>query len=274
MANLAFVGKEYKWFVGQVPPNQLANKKEQGAWGDRVKVRIQGYHPQCPEVTDENLPWAIIAKPTSQGSYNYGSTGLAGGEWVTWYFLDEACQIPVITHVLGSSQIGNKIGLSKAQEAKTTNFKNVTRYNYGITAANHQQKGGAKPAAAAKPTKEEVEKSVPENTDPPTSNPRTESEQQKAADEVKATEAKAIESEKISQSAPSTSSNYGSPENPIKNSADLNTAISAKAGGISLIRSNVQPTAEQISAAGKNGYSFRPFRDGRPGGTFKNSLLD
>jgi uncharacterized membrane protein len=97
--------------------------------------------------------------------------------------LDEACQIPVITHVLGSSQIGNKIGLSKAQEAKTTNFKNVTRYNYGITAANHQQKGGAKPAAAAKPTKEEVEKSVPENTDPPTSNPRTESEQQKAISE-------------------------------------------------------------------------------------------
>ena len=272
--NIGFVGHDYKWFVGQVPPNQLANKKEKGAWGDRVKIRIQGYHPAGPEVTDENLPWAIIAKPTSQGSYNYGSTGLAGGEWVIGFFLDESCQVPVITAVLGATKVENLTTLEEAKTAGTTYLKNVTRHNYGITAANHQQKGGAKPAAAAKPTKEEVEKSVPENTDPPTSNPRTESEQQKAADEVKATEAKAIESEKISQSAPSTSSNYGSPENPIKNSADLNTAISAKAGGISLIRSNVQPTAEQISAAGKNGYSFRPFRDGRPGGTFKNSLLD
>ena len=65
-----------------------------------------------------------------------------------------------------------------------------------------------------------------------------------------------------------------SPENPIKNSADLNTAISVKSDGTSLIRSNVQPTAEQISVAGKNGYRFTPFKDGRPGGTFVNSNLE
>jgi hypothetical protein len=274
MANLAFVGKEYKWFVGQVPPNQLANKKEQGAWGDRVKVRIQGYHPQGPEVTDENLPWAIIAKPTSQGSYNYGSTGLAGGEWVTGYFLDEACQIPVITHVLGSSQIGNKIGLSKAQEAKTTNFKNVTRYNYGIAAADHQQKGGSKPTAPAKPTKEEVDKAVPENTAPPIEKPITESGQQRVADEAKASETKVAQSPPpTSPPTSSQSSRYGSPNNPITNSGDLNVAISVKSDGTS-IRTNVQPTAAQISDAGKNGYRFAPFSDGRPGGSFKNSNLE
>jgi hypothetical protein len=273
MANLAFVGKEYKWFVGQVPPNQLANKQEKGAWGNRVKIRIQGYHPAGPEVTNENLPWALIAKPTSQGSYNYGSTGLAGGEWVTGYFLDESCQIPVITHVLGTNQIENLTTLDEAKSAGTTYFKNVTRYNYGITAAAHQHKGGSKPKAPAQPTKEEVDKAVPENKDAPIEKPITESGQQKAVDEAKATEAKAIESEKISQSAPSTSSKYGSPDNPITNSTDLNTAISVKSDGSS-IRTNVQPTIEQIDAAGKNGYRFAPFRDGRPGGSFKNSLLE
>jgi hypothetical protein len=179
--NIGFAGHDYIWFIGQVPPNQIANKKEKGAWGNRVKIRIQGYHPSGPEVTDENLPWAVIAKPTSQGSYNYGSTGLAGGEWVIGFFLDESCQIPVITHVLGSNQIENLTTLEEAKSAGTTYFKNVTRYNYGITAANHQHKGGSKPKTPAQPTKEEVDKAVPENKDAPTSNPRTESGQQQAA---------------------------------------------------------------------------------------------
>jgi len=255
---IGFVGNDYKWFIGQVPPNQLANKTEKGAWGDRVKIRIPGYHSQGPEVTDDHLPWAIIAKPTSQGSYNYGSTGLSGGEWVIGFFLDEACQVPVITHVLGATKVENITTLEEAKAAGTTYLKNVTRYNCGITAANHQQKGGAKPTAPAQPTKEEVDKAVPENTDPPIDKPVTESGQQKAADEAKA----------------AASSTYGSPENPIKNSADLNSAISVKSDGTSLIRTNVQPTAEQISSAGKNGYKFTPFKDGSPGGSFTNSLLE
>lgn len=154
-----FLGHDYKWFIGQVPPNQLANKTEKGAWGDRVRIRIPGYHSQGPEVTDDHLPWAIIAKPTSQGSYNHGSTGLSGGEWVTGYFLDESCQIPVITHVLGSNQIQNLTTLEEAKAAGTTYLKNVTRYNFGIAAANHQQKGGSKPSAAAQPTAKDFQSS-------------------------------------------------------------------------------------------------------------------
>ena len=71
----------------------------------------------------------------------------------------------------------------------------------------------------------------------------------------------------------SQSSRYGSPNNPITNSGDLNVAISVKSDGTS-IRTNVQPTAAQISDAGKNGYRFAPFSDGRPGGSFKNSNLE
>jgi hypothetical protein len=164
---IGFVGNDYKWFIGQVPPNQLANKTQKGAWGDRVRIRIPGYHSQGPEVTDENLPWAIIAKPTSQGSYNYGSTGLAGGEWVIGFFLDESCQIPVITAVLGATKLENLTTLEEAKEKGTTYLKNVTRYNFGIAAKIHQQPGGSKPTAPALPTKEEVNKAVPKNTDAP-----------------------------------------------------------------------------------------------------------
>ena len=164
---IGFVGNEYKWFVGQVPPNQLANKTEKGAWGDRVRIRIPGYHPQGPEVTDENLHWAIIAKPTSQGSYNYGSTGLAGGEWVIGFFLDESCQVPVITAVLGATKLENLTTLKEANEKGTTYLKNVTRYNFGIAAKIHQQTGGSKPTAPAKPTQGEFKSSVPKNTDAP-----------------------------------------------------------------------------------------------------------
>lgn len=158
--NIGFVGHDYKWFIGQVPPDQLANKTEKGAWGDRVRIKIPGYHSRDKGVDNENLPWAIIAKPTSQGSYNYGSTGLSGGEWVVGFFLDEDCQIPVITHVLGATQAENKITLEEAKAAGTTYFKNVTRYNYGVAAANHQQKGGSKPKGPAQPSKEEVKNSV------------------------------------------------------------------------------------------------------------------
>lgn len=150
--NIGFVGHDYKWFIGQVPPDQLANKTEKGAWGDRVRVKIPGYHSRDKGVDNENLPWAIIAKPTSQGSYNYGSTGLSGGEWVVGFFLDEDCQIPVITHVLGATKTENSITLEEAKAAGTTYFKNVTRYNYGIEAQIHQQRGGSKPTAPAQPT--------------------------------------------------------------------------------------------------------------------------
>jgi hypothetical protein len=153
--SIGFVGYDYKWFIGQVPPSQLANKTEKGAWGDRVRIRIPGYHSKGSEVTDDNLPWAIIAKPTSQGSYNYGSTGLSGGEWVIGFFLDEACQVPVITSVLGASKVGNLTTLQEAKTNGTTGFKNVTRFNCGITAANHQTKGGSNPTAPAQPGKSE-----------------------------------------------------------------------------------------------------------------------
>ena len=125
-ANVGFAGISYRWFVGQVPPDQnqtSKNAKWKDAWGERVKIRIPGIHDSC-EVTDDNLPWAIVAKPTSHGSYSGGSTGIYGGEWVLGFFLDESNQVPVITHVLEKNAPGEVNNDPKEYQATSS-----TRYN-------------------------------------------------------------------------------------------------------------------------------------------------
>jgi hypothetical protein len=150
--NLGFVGQTYKWFIGQVPPGQnqyVKNPIWNDAHGERVKVRIPGKHPKSGELADDDLPWAIVAQPTSQGNRNGGSTGLWGGEWVVGFFMDESEQIPVITHVLGVNDTHSEIIKS---ENGSTQFKKVKRYNFGMTAEAHQLMGGPKPTASALPT--------------------------------------------------------------------------------------------------------------------------
>jgi hypothetical protein len=147
-ANVGFAGLSYRWFIGQVPPDQNEHSKNadwiKEAWSSRVKVRIPGIH-DVGEVTDENLPWAIIAKPTSQGNYSGGSTGIYAGEWVIGFFLDEGNQVPVITHVL--SRNTDERGLNESKDGSTY-FKTVSKYTSGVEAAFHQTKSGAKPTSS------------------------------------------------------------------------------------------------------------------------------
>ena len=113
MKNLGNPLGSYKWFIGQVPPNQNQHLKTttwNDAHGDRVKVRIPSMHPMSGSdavlLSDDDLPWAIVAKPTTHGNRNNQSTGIWGGEWVIGFFMDEECQIPVITQVLGNNYPG------------------------------------------------------------------------------------------------------------------------------------------------------------------------
>lgn len=143
-ANIGFAGLSYRWFIGQVPPDQNERSKNadwKSAWANRVKVRIPGIH-DSRDVTDENLPWAIVAKPTSQGNYSGGSTGIYAGEWVIGFFLDEANQVPIITHVLGRNT--DERGLNESKNG-STDFKTVSKYTSGVEAAFHQTKSGEKP---------------------------------------------------------------------------------------------------------------------------------
>lgn len=130
--NLGYDIGNNKWFLGQVPDGQNQFTRDStwtDAHGDRVKVRIPGMHPMsssedATEVPNELLPWAIVAKPTTHGNRNNQSTGILGGEWVIGFFLDEDCQIPVITQVLGNNDKG------KIRESinGTTYGKQVKRY--------------------------------------------------------------------------------------------------------------------------------------------------
>ena len=142
MTNNTGYGFGGKPFLGQVPPerNQHYGVDFKNQHGDRVKVRIPGMHPMASsddayELLDEDLPWAIVARPTTHGNRNYQSSGIWGGEWVTGFFMDEDCQIPVITQVLSNHQKG-EIRTSDC----TTLGKPVKRYTRGNPASNAQIK--------------------------------------------------------------------------------------------------------------------------------------
>jgi len=141
MKNLGNPLGSYKWFIGQVPPNQNQHLKTttwNDAHGDRVKVRIPSMHPMSGSdavlLSDDDLPWAIVAKPTTHGNRNNQSTGIWGGEWVIGFFMDEECQIPVITQVLGN----NLHGEIRESTNGNTLGKRVKRYTSGNPANNAQ----------------------------------------------------------------------------------------------------------------------------------------
>ena len=145
-SNLGYDIGNNKWFLGQVPPGPKNQHLEGVLWkdvhGDRVKVRIPGMHPMASsddlcELPDSELPWAIVAKPTTAGNRNKQSTGIWGGEWVVGFFMDSDCQIPVITHVLGHNFHGEII---KSDECGTLG-KTVKPNNAGNPAINSQIKG-------------------------------------------------------------------------------------------------------------------------------------
>lgn len=154
-ANLAEVYFS-KPFLAQVAPGQnqyCKGAKWEDAHGDRVRIRIPGKHPATNELSDENLPWAIVAKSTSHGNRNGGSTGIWGGEWVLACYMGETEQIPVIIGVLGNNQEHFDI---RESINGTTEFKKVDRFNCGLSPAAHQIIGDStKPSAPVQPSKEE-----------------------------------------------------------------------------------------------------------------------
>ena len=107
-----------RWFIGQVPLNQVENKVSKVKWGDRVKVRIMGYHPKDGDILkDDDLPWAIVLKPTSQGSLNRGSTAIVGGEWVIGIFLDDDYENGI------AKSISNELNLKSCKPIYTLGLK-------------------------------------------------------------------------------------------------------------------------------------------------------
>ena len=108
-----FLGRDgFRWWIGQIPPSRtwlLQFKKRPNAWGNRVRVRIMGYHPQnTSELADEDLPWATVILPTNNGSGKAGfkkPIRVNQGDICIGFFLDgDDAQQPVIFGVIGNSK--------------------------------------------------------------------------------------------------------------------------------------------------------------------------
>ena len=124
--NPGFFGKKpLKWWIGQVPLGQTENKTHPDKWGDRVQVRIYGHDPKDGALlADEDLDWAIVLKPTSQGSLNKGSTAIGGGEMVMGFFMnDTPPRVPVIVGVIGRTDTSYEINYTQQQSQNSTEFK-------------------------------------------------------------------------------------------------------------------------------------------------------
>ena len=126
-----FVGRDgFKWWIGQIGPESCQGDQinEVGeAWGNRIKVRIMGYHPQNPvELPDDDLPWAQILLPVTAGTGGGGlsrSIRLTPGDSVFGFFLDgDDAQLPVILGAFGRPSFDTPLGPYKQPFQPYTGF--------------------------------------------------------------------------------------------------------------------------------------------------------
>ena len=138
-----FFGNSPKFWIGHVPPFQTKNKTDANRWGDRVEVRIMGYHPaEGTKLSDNKLPWAVILRPTSHGSLNRTSTGIVGGETVFGFFLDEKGTEPAIIGVLARTGADVDIPTDQASREQSTGFKRIDPFHGTIQPSSYQLAGG------------------------------------------------------------------------------------------------------------------------------------
>ena len=107
-----FLGRDgFRWWIGQIASEDAQGDQinEIGtAWGNRVKVRIMGYHPQnTVELPDEDLPWAqvLLSPQGGSGKANRSrSLRISPGDNVFGFFLDgDDAQLPVVIGIFGNT---------------------------------------------------------------------------------------------------------------------------------------------------------------------------
>ena len=107
-----FLGRDgFRWWIGQIAPEEVQKQLNKDGWGNRLKVRIMGYHPyNVVELPNKDLPWAQVLLSTSDGTgaSNYATSHkVRPGDIVFGFFLDgDNAQVPVITGCFGrTSQV-------------------------------------------------------------------------------------------------------------------------------------------------------------------------
>ena len=124
------IGRDgFIWWIGQVAHKDSWRETNKaislrGYKGNRVKVRIVGYHPfddEGNELPDEDLPWAeVLADPyTGNGQGGLSETlNLVGGEMAIGFFLDgEDAQQPMIMNLF--PKYDNVVNTFKGTEMKS-----------------------------------------------------------------------------------------------------------------------------------------------------------
>jgi hypothetical protein len=160
MFNPGFFGKNPpRWFLGQVALGQTVNKEDANGWGDRVKVRITGYDPAEGSLcADDDLRWAIIARPSTHGSLNKTTVAITGGEWVFGIFLDDENppKRPMILGVLGRNDPSYEITGKEVESKKSSEFKRTLNWYKTVTPqVYHVLSKGSSSSKPTLPTKKE-----------------------------------------------------------------------------------------------------------------------
>ena len=136
------IGRDgFIWWIGQVAHKDSwreVNKaiSLRGYKGNRVKVRIVGYHPfddEGNELPDEDLPWAeVLADPyTGNGQGGLSETlNLVGGEMAIGFFLDgEDAQQPMIMNLFPKyDNVINTFKGSQIKSRKSSGFQPFEAY--------------------------------------------------------------------------------------------------------------------------------------------------
>lgn len=135
---------------------QLKDAKWDDAYGDRVKIRIPSIHPRDGiNLKDDDLPWAIVTKPTTSGYMNGQSSGIWGGEWVVAGYINDQLYI---FQVLGKNI---KIPGIKSPVNGSANCSIVNKHNFGKKPNSGEIIGDkTKPTGPALPSKEDFNNAI------------------------------------------------------------------------------------------------------------------
>ena len=124
----------FTWWIGRVAHPDYWKKENEisdanGEFGQRVKVRIIGYHPwDGAQLEEKDLPWAHVMQDPMMGDGTGGrgeTMALVGGETAIGFFLDgEEAQQPVVMGLLHRSQSvkSNSISQQEVESFKSSQF--------------------------------------------------------------------------------------------------------------------------------------------------------
>ena len=172
-----YLGRDgFRWWVGQVAPNGDYTEEQSngGGWGNRVKVRILGYHPYSElELPNKDLPWAqcLLSTTAGSGAANKAtSVKVAPGDTVFGFFLDgDNAQVPVIVGVFGRTNQVPSNDFANPFTPFTGKTSRITNDGSKVAASESNEQNATSqisPVAVDKKTADKINKETNPDNDP------------------------------------------------------------------------------------------------------------